>query len=43
MPAYFQDQAKSPLANVLDGDVAKQINALWQYLQLGDKMPPPPK
>jgi mono/diheme cytochrome c family protein len=43
MPAYFQDQAKSPLTNVLDGDAAKQINALWEYLQLGDKMPPPPK
>ena len=43
MPAYFQDQTKSPLTNVLDGDVAKQINALWEYLQLGDKMPPPPK
>lgn len=40
MPMYF-DEGKSPLADVLDGDGEKQISAVWEYLRLGDKMPPP--
>jgi hypothetical protein len=40
MPTYF-DEGKSPLTDVLDGDAEKQIDAVWQYLRLGDKMPLP--
>lgn len=32
---------KSPIAAVHDGDAAKQIDAIWQYLSLGDSMPLP--
>jgi len=42
MPVYFDEMGKSPLTDVFDGDGAKQIDAIWQYLRLGDKMPPPP-
>lgn len=42
MPTYFDDQGKSALATILDGDGPKQVNALWQYIRLGDKIPPPP-
>ncbi len=41
MPVYFDEEGKSPLAEVLGGDAAKQIDALWHYLRLGEKMPPP--
>jgi hypothetical protein len=40
MPTYFED-GKSPLTEILDGDAEKQITALWEYLRLGEKMPPP--
>jgi len=40
MPVYFEDD-KSPLTEVLDGDADKQIDAIWQYIRLGTKMPPP--
>ncbi len=40
MPLYF-DGGKSQLTDILDGDAEKQIDALWQYLRLGEKMPPP--
>ena len=40
MPKYFED-GKSPLTDFYDGDAEKQIDAIWQYLRLGDKMPPP--
>ena len=40
MPMYFEE-GKSPLTEVLDGDAEKQITAIWQYLRLGPKMPPP--
>jgi mono/diheme cytochrome c family protein len=40
MPVYF-DEGKSPLTDVLGGDAEKQINAIWEYLRLGDKMPAP--
>lgn len=42
MPVYFDEEGKSPLADVYEGDGAKQREAIWQYLRLGDKMPPPP-
>lgn len=41
MPVYFDEQGKSPLTDVFDGDGAKQIEALWQHIRLGRKMPPP--
>jgi mono/diheme cytochrome c family protein len=40
MPVYFQD-GKSPLTEILDGDAEKQMTAIWHYLRLGQKMPPP--
>src|SRR5262249_48718241 len=40
MPSYFEE-GKSPLTEILEGDAEKQINALWQYLRLGEKMPAP--
>ena len=42
MPVYFDEEGKSPLTDVYGGDSAQQINAIWEYLRLGDKMPPPP-
>ena len=40
MPVYFED-GKSPLTDLLEGDAEKQIEAVWQYLRLGLKMPLP--
>jgi mono/diheme cytochrome c family protein len=40
MPVYFEDD-KSQLTDILDGDAAKQIDALWQYFRLGPQMTPP--
>ncbi len=40
MPIYF-DAGKSQLTELYDGDAEKQIGAIWEYLRLGDKMPPP--
>lgn len=40
MPAYFVD-GQSPLTEILGGDAEKQITAIWHYLRLGEKMPPP--
>jgi mono/diheme cytochrome c family protein len=42
MPVYFDETGKSPLGDVYGGDGAKQIDAIWEYIRLGDKMPPPP-
>lgn len=41
MPAYFDEDGKSALADVLEGDGPKTIRALWEYLRLGPKMPKP--
>jgi mono/diheme cytochrome c family protein len=41
MPVYFDEEGRSPLAEILDGDGEKQITAMWHYLLLGEKMPPP--
>ncbi len=40
MPVYFS-QGQSPLSDYYGGDAAKQIDALWQYMRQGDKMPLP--
>jgi mono/diheme cytochrome c family protein len=41
MPVYFDAEGKSPLADYYNGDAEKQIEAIWQYVRLGDKMPAP--
>lgn len=41
MPVYFDEQGRSPIADVYEGDGVKQIDALWDYIRLGSKMPPP--
>ncbi len=41
MPAYFDEEGRSALADVLEGDGPKTIRAVWEYLRLEDKMPPP--
>jgi mono/diheme cytochrome c family protein len=40
MPAVFQD-GRSLLKTVLDGDAAKQADAMWGYLLQGSKLKPP--
>jgi len=42
MPVYFDDEGKSPLMDVLGGDTKKQLDALWHFMRLGDKVTPPP-
>ena len=41
MPVYFDEDGKSPLTELLDGDALKQIETIRQYLLLGEKMPLP--
>ena len=41
MPVYFDEEGKSPLTEILGGNAGKQIEAIWHYLRLGDKIPPP--
>lgn len=43
MPAVFQVGRKSLLDQFFDGDADKQVEALWQYLQKGDKIAFPPE
>jgi hypothetical protein len=40
MPGYFED-GKSALTDYYEGDAEKQINALYQYMRLAEKMPAP--
>ncbi|MBM3877133.1 MAG: c-type cytochrome [Verrucomicrobia bacterium] len=42
MPVYFDDDGRSPLMDVLGGDARKQLDALWHFMRLGDKVTPPP-
>jgi mono/diheme cytochrome c family protein len=42
MPTYFDEEGRSPLIDIHDGDARRQIHAIWEYLRLGDQMPPPP-
>jgi mono/diheme cytochrome c family protein len=42
MPVYFDENGRSQLIEFFDGDATQQIEAIWQYVRLGDKMPPPP-
>jgi mono/diheme cytochrome c family protein len=41
MPGYFDDEGRSPLTEIYGGDGEKQIQAIWHYLRLGEKMPAP--
>jgi hypothetical protein len=41
MPTYFDEEGKSPLIDVYEGDGKKQIDAIWQYIRLGEKMAAP--
>jgi mono/diheme cytochrome c family protein len=41
MPVYFDEEGRSPLTEILDGDGEKQLTAMWHYLLMGEKMPPP--
>ena len=40
MPGYFED-GKSALTDYYEGDGEKQINALYEYIRQGEKMPVP--
>lgn len=40
MPVYFDEQGRSPLNEICEGDATRQIQALWEYLRLGGDMPP---
>jgi len=40
MPVFF-DGDKSPLTEIYEGNGEKQIDAMWNYLRLGEKMPAP--
>jgi hypothetical protein len=40
MPAYFEGD-QSPLTEYYGGDANRQIGAIWEYLQMGDRLPPP--
>ena len=42
MPKFFAEDDKSPLGDILGGDIQKQLDAIWNYLRMGDKMQPPP-
>ena len=41
MPGFFDEEGRSPLRDVFEGDGPKTIQALWEYLRLGEEMPPP--
>jgi len=41
MPAYFDEEGKSPLPEFYGGDGPKTMAAVWEYLRLGSKMPKP--
>ena len=41
MPVYFDEEGRSPLTEILDGNGDRQLDAVWEYLRLRDKMPSP--
>jgi len=41
MPQYADAEGKTSFRDVFEGDAAKQFEAIWQYLRLGEKMQPP--
>lgn len=38
MPVFFDEEGRSPLFEIYDGDGRKQIEALWQYVRNGAAM-----
>ena len=41
MPAYFDDEGKSPLGEFLEGDASNQIDAIWEFLKQEESMKSP--
>ena len=41
MPGYFDEEGNSPLPEFYEGNGPKTIQAVWEYLRLGDQMPRP--
>lgn len=41
MPVYFDEEGNSMLYDVLEGKTMKQVEAMWQYMRMGDKIDPP--
>jgi cbb3-type cytochrome oxidase cytochrome c subunit len=41
MPEFWTDEGLSPVQDVLDGDIPRQIDAIRAYLSLGSEMPLP--
>jgi mono/diheme cytochrome c family protein len=41
MPMYFDEEGNSPLTDMLGGNGDAQIDAVWHYLRLRDKIQPP--
>ncbi|HEX5244736.1 MAG TPA: hypothetical protein VFW23_15845 [Tepidisphaeraceae bacterium] len=41
MPRFDDDDGKTGVTSVLDGDAHKQFGALWNYMLLGSEMKPP--
>jgi hypothetical protein len=39
MPRFIGDDGTTPIKSVLDGDPARQFDAIWHYL---DSLRPPP-
>ena len=42
MPAFFDEQGRSPLFDVFEGDGLRQIEAMWHYFRQRDAMKIPP-
>ena len=41
MPVYFDEEGKSPLTEVLEGDGPKTLRAIWEYLRAGEQIAKP--
>jgi hypothetical protein len=41
MPVYFDEEGRSGLTDILDGNGTKQREAMWQYLRGGRTIKPP--
>jgi mono/diheme cytochrome c family protein len=41
MPVFFDEDLRSPLVGFYEGDGAKQIQAIWEYLRLAPDLPLP--
>lgn len=41
MPVYFDEEGRSPLPDILEGNGPRTIQAVWEYMRLGKDMPKP--